>query len=306
MAERADLEFESGGRRCRGWLYRPSGEGALPCVVMAHGFATLKEARLDAYAERFCAAGLGALVFDYRHFGASDGEPRQYVNVRRQHADWRAAIERARGLDWVDPDRIALWGSSFSGGHVVAVGSRDPRIAAVVAQAPHASGFATLANTGPWRGTRLLLAAARDKLGSLLRRPPRYLPTVGPPGSFAAMTSPDALPGLDAMYGGGDWPNFVTARSTFRVGLYNPGRRAAKLRCPLLVLIADRDEVTPVRPARKMARRAPQSELLAFDCEHFTIYLGEWFERGVAAQTAFLQRALASQGPRAGTTPVAT
>jgi dienelactone hydrolase len=293
MVERVAAEFESGGRRCRGWLYRPGdGEGRLPCVVMAHGFATLKEARLDAYAERFAAAGLGVLVFDYRHFGDSEGEPRQYVNVARQHADWRAAIEHARGLDWVDPDRIALWGTSYSGGHVVAVAAGDPRIAAVVSQAPHASGPATLAATGPRRGTRLTAAAARDKLGSLLGRAPRYIPTVGEPGTFAAMTSPDAVPGLNAMYGDRDWPNRVTARSAFGVGLYSPLRRVRKLRCPLLVLVAERDEVTPVGPARKLARRAPRGELVTLDCAHFTIYLGEWFERAVEAQTDFLVRTL--------------
>src|SRR5687767_145565 len=113
MAERGAAEFESDGSICRGWLYRPQRDGKSPCVVMAHGFATLKEARLAAYAERFAAAGLGVLVFDYRHFGASEGEPRQYVSVPRQHADWRAAIGHARGLDWVDPERIALWGTSY-------------------------------------------------------------------------------------------------------------------------------------------------------------------------------------------------
>ena len=107
---------------------------------MAHGFSGVREQRLDAYAERFADAGLAVLLFDYRHFGASDGEPRQYLSIRCQLDDWRAAVAHARGLDGVDPDRVALWGTSFSGGHVIAIASEDARIAAVVSQAPFTFG----------------------------------------------------------------------------------------------------------------------------------------------------------------------
>src|SRR5438270_6659993 len=113
LMPRTDVTFRSGGDECAAWLYRPDGAGRLPLVVMAHGFSATRELRLDAYAERFCAAGFGALLFDYRHFGASSGEPRQLLDISAQHADYRAAIAYARGLDWVDADRVALFGSSF-------------------------------------------------------------------------------------------------------------------------------------------------------------------------------------------------
>src|SRR5436190_2131382 len=74
---RTDVTFRSGDDTCAGWLYRPEGEGPYPIMLLAHGFSGVREARLWAYAERFCAAVLAALVFDYRHFGASGGEPRQ-------------------------------------------------------------------------------------------------------------------------------------------------------------------------------------------------------------------------------------
>lgn len=107
---REEIAFRSGDEDCAGWLYRPDAAGdSLACVVLGHGFGALKEARLDAYAERFCSAGHAVLVFDYRHFGASEGEPRQLLDVGRQHQDWRAAIAHARALEGVDPERIALW-----------------------------------------------------------------------------------------------------------------------------------------------------------------------------------------------------
>src|SRR5688572_4882796 len=117
---RYDLTFESRGTRCAAWLYRPDVEAPVPCVVLAHGFDGVREQRLDAYAECFAEAGLAALVFDYRGFGSSDGNPRQLFHNKGQLADWRAAIACARALeDAVDPTRIALWGTSTSAGHVV-------------------------------------------------------------------------------------------------------------------------------------------------------------------------------------------
>ena len=115
---------------------------------MAHGFSATRDQRLDVYAERFRAAGLGVLLFDYRHFGASGGAPRQLLDIGRQQADFRAAVAHARAIDWVDPARVALFGSSFSGGHVLAVGADDERIAAVVSQCPFTDGLASLPALG--------------------------------------------------------------------------------------------------------------------------------------------------------------
>ena len=126
--DREDVRFRSVDAECAGWLYRPAdSDGDVPCVVLAHGFGGVKEARLDAYAERFAAAGYAALVFDYRHHGDSAGEPRLLIDVGRQHADWRAAIAYARALDGVDANRIVAWGTSFSGGHVVEIAAADHR-----------------------------------------------------------------------------------------------------------------------------------------------------------------------------------
>ena len=71
---------------------------AAPTVVMAHGFSAVKEMYLDDYAEVFAAAGLNALVFDNRNFGASDGEPRQEIDPWAQVRDYRHAITYASTL----------------------------------------------------------------------------------------------------------------------------------------------------------------------------------------------------------------
>lgn len=296
LGERVDVQFRSGDETCHAWLYRPTGDVAatgVPCVVMAHGLGATKHGRLDAYAERFAAAGLAVLVFDYRHFGGSTGEPRELIEIKRQHEDYQAAVSFARNLDGVDPERIALWGTSFSGGHVVWTAARDSRIAAVVAQIPHASGPAGVLATGPKRIAYFLYAAIRDQLGALLGRPPLYLPVVGPPGSMAALTTDGADELYSEMYPEGyDYPNRAAARMGLWIGAYSPKRDAAKVSCPLLVVIGDQDTITPVKPARALADRAPRAELVTYPGGHFDAYFGECFERLVEAETRFLRSSL--------------
>jgi dienelactone hydrolase len=134
--QQSDVTIESAGEQLAGWLYRPDGDGPHPILVMAHGFSAVRDQRLDAYAERFVGAGIGVLLFDYRYFGDSSGQPRQLLDIKAQLADWRRAVAHARTVDWADTGRLALFGSSFSGGHVVAIAADDPGVAAVVSQAP--------------------------------------------------------------------------------------------------------------------------------------------------------------------------
>src|SRR5690242_7878529 len=129
---RHDVALDSEGTTCAAWLYRPDGVENPPIVVLAHGFAAFRDLRLDAYAARFAQAGYAALVFDYRHWGASDGEPRRVLDIAKQQADWRAAVAYARSLDDVDATRVVGWGSSFGGGHVLTLAAHDRGFAAAI------------------------------------------------------------------------------------------------------------------------------------------------------------------------------
>ena len=139
---RKDIEFKiEDGVTLRGWHYLPdSRQGKLPTIIMAHGFSAVKEMYLDRFAEVFAAAGLSSVVFDNRNFGASEGEPRQEIDPWRQLRDYRDAITYAETLASTDPNRIGIWGSSYSGGHVLVVGAIDRRVRCVVSQVPLASG----------------------------------------------------------------------------------------------------------------------------------------------------------------------
>jgi len=295
-ANRQDLTFDSAGTAIAAWLYRPAAadDGAVPCVVMAHGFSATRRDGLEPYAERFADAGYGVLLFDYRGFGESGGEPRQVIDIKAQQEDYRAAIRAATRVPWVDASQLVLFGSSFSGGHVVTVASGDAQIAAVIAQAPFADGLAQLRITPPLTSARMTFDALRDAAGAALGRPPVTLPAAGPPGSYAVMTAPEAEPGFRAIVGEDSrWRNEVAARVMLRIGMWRPVSQASRVACPLLVCVCDGDATTPPQPALQMAQNAPRGEIVRYPIGHFDIYVGDAFERAIEDQLAFLQRVLA-------------
>lgn len=284
---RESVSFPSHGETCVGWFYRAETAAPNATIVMAHGLAGVKEMRLDAYAERFAAAGYHVLVFDYRHFGESTGSPRQLLNIRRQHQDWLAAVGYARGRREVDPTRIVLWGSSLSGGHVIAVADKV-HPAAVVAQVPHVDGPASVRLIPPSQLLRLVGHGLRDVAGGLLGRGPHYLPASGAPGETAFMTAPEAAEYLALVPRGQAFDQRVAARFALAVGLYSPGRRLRRLRVPVLVQVGLEDQTTPPRPAIRAARRAPNATLSTYDAGHFAPYTGDLFETFIAEQVKFL------------------
>ncbi|MFA5899365.1 MAG: alpha/beta fold hydrolase [Hyphomicrobium sp.] len=297
VTSRTNVSFPIEGITCRAWLYEPDVQVArpAPCIVMAHGLGGTRAASLEPYAERFAAAGFFVLLFDYRYLGASDGEPRQLVSIRRQLADWRAAVSFARKLPGVDPQRIGLWGTSLSGGHVVVLASRDKEIGAVSAQCPMLDGMASAelatARTGI-RGTlRMARAALHDIVRSLFGRAPYYVPLVAGDGQLAAMAS-------DRSYAGwlrivpANARNEIAARILLSLPLYKPLRRAQQVSCPTLLIVCANDTVVSAKAAADAASRMKNGRAVSFPIDHFDIYKGPWFDRACAEQVAFFCTAL--------------
>lgn len=291
--QREDVSFNSGGDRISAWLYRPAVNGDAPLLVMAHGLGAVRTMRLDAYAERFCAAGYACLVFDYRNFGDSEGAPRQLIDIRMQLQDWTVAVAYARTLAGIDPNRIALWGTSFSGGHVIATAARLPGIATVVAQCPFTDSVASLGTLSPLISARITALAARDLVAARLGGTPVMVPTVGRPGEVALMNAPDAYPGFVKLVPDGTrLRNEVAARIGVKILPYRPGRLAAKVPCPILFCVCESDSVAPSEPTRRYAATAPRGEVKLYPEGHFDIYVGDAFERVIADQLDFLEKNL--------------
>ncbi len=295
------ITFDSSGTRCEAWYLRAVNDELTtsrgrPCVIMAHGFGATRDAGLLPFAEHFAAAGADVLVFDYRGFGTSGGVLRQDVDHRRHREDYHAAITAARARRGVDPSRIALWGSSYSGGHVIAVAAADQRVAAVISQGAAMDGLAALFmvrdESGTGKALALTKAGLRDGFRALRRKPPELLPIVGPPGSPAVITAPGADTGYRTIMGP-TFRNEMCARGILRLAQNRPVRAAGNVTCPVLVVIAEQDNIAPVKAVRKAAGRMAQAETLSLPVGHFDIYVGEPFETSVRAQVDFLVRTLA-------------
>ncbi len=197
---RRDITFPSHESDCAAWVYMPDAaqDAPSPVIVMAHGLGAVRQLRLHEFAERFAQSGYAAVVFDYRHFGASGGQPRQLVDIRRQLEDWHSALAYVRADQQFDKNRIALWGSSFGGGHVLQVAAEDRAVRAVISQCPFTDGPASLAariRTGIISAPIMLIAGLIDYVGSATGREPLLLPMVGTPLMPAFLAAPDSLPG---------------------------------------------------------------------------------------------------------------
>jgi dienelactone hydrolase len=149
----------SEGSRLAAEVFAPKAGGgkALPTIIMCHGWGGVA-AQLRPDAVVFARAGYLVVTFDYRGWGASEGrvvltkpgargkpgepftaevkEIREVVDPLDQTTDLLNVLHWAHGEKQCDGDRIGLWGSSYSGGHVVYAAARDPRVKATVSQVP--------------------------------------------------------------------------------------------------------------------------------------------------------------------------
>ncbi|MFE6195793.1 alpha/beta hydrolase [Streptomyces sp. NPDC057838] len=288
--------FDSGGTRCAARVYRPTdADQPLPVIVMAHGFGAVRALRLYAYAERFAAAGYAVVVFDYRTFGESEGEPRQVLDIAMQHEDWRAALRYAKSLEGIDHTRVVAWGTSFSGGHVITIAGRGEPLAAVIAQVPHVSGPAAVRSTGLRAALTVGVPGIRDAIASRLGREPVYVQSVGLPGRTGMMTSPDAYPGMHALFRESGlkedtYPRTVAARIALKIGFYSPQRWAGNIMCPALVQIVAHDAITPKRVAERAASKMRHSTVRVYEGGHFDPYIEPLFGTVIADQIEFLHR----------------
>ncbi len=295
---RRDIAFEAEGATLRGWLYLPEDTTApSPVVVMAHGFTGVKEQYLDRYAEVFAAAGLAALVFDNRNFGASDGLPRQEIDPVQQVRDYRHAITYARTLPELDRNRVGAWGSSYSGGHVLMLASIDRRVRCVVAQVPTISGSAaSLRRLRPDLVPALLAAFDADRDARFAGAPPKMIPVVADDA-----TKPCALAGADswefftATQGfAPSWRNEVTLKSGEMAREYDPGAGIARISpTPLLMVVATQDTLSPTDLALDAYNRALEPKrLVLVPGGHFEPYTGQGFAISSGAARDWLVRHL--------------
>jgi pimeloyl-ACP methyl ester carboxylesterase len=258
---------------------------------MAHGLGGERGFRLPAFAEYFAREGLACLVFDYRNFGDSEGEPRNWVRPSRHLEDWRSAIDFAGTIELVNSKRLALWGTSFGGGHVIVTAANTPGISAIVAQVPFVDGRASSRGFG--YKLQALCHALWDMLVANLFNRRHYVPIAGDSNTFALLNTPDALAGAEQLLPPGMTSRWkCPAAAALAAYFYRPIQSAFKVECPALFIYAAHDTLIPSETVKAAASRVKDITLVELPIEHFDIYHGEAFERAVRLEAEFLKRHL--------------
>ncbi|RQY31237.1 alpha/beta hydrolase [Burkholderia stagnalis] len=303
---RYDIEFLSEGTILRGWFYEPDPQGTgtatHPAIVMAHGFSAVKEQYLDRYAEVFAASGFAVLVYDHRGFGASDGHPRQEVDPVLQRRGYCDAISYLLTRPDVDAVRIGIWGTSYSGGHVLEVAAIDRRVKCVVSQVPTISGYqSALRRTRSDLVPALLARFDEDRAHRFAGGTSAMLPAVSDdPQVACAMAGADAFRFFteSAARFAPNWKNEVTLRSAEMARENEPGQYVARISpAPLLMIVADQDWLTPTDLCLQAWQTALEpKQLLMINGGHFTPYVehfeatsraaAQWFERHLSGAPA--------------------
>jgi uncharacterized protein len=118
-----------------GSLFRPQNskeeEVSLPAILVAGAMTGVKEQVAGQYAESIAKDGYVTLALDHRHFGESEGEPRQHEDPAKKLEDFKNAISFISSLKGIDRERIGACGISMGGGYMLQLAAFDRRIKAV-------------------------------------------------------------------------------------------------------------------------------------------------------------------------------
>jgi fermentation-respiration switch protein FrsA (DUF1100 family) len=292
--EKRDVMFKSGQTFAAAWLFLPARaclHARVPAVAMAHGVGAVKEMYLAPFARRFAEAGIAALVFDYRGFGASGGEPRQRVSPRDQMEDYRNALTWLSLQPEIDADRLAVWGTSFSGAHVIQVAAHDPRVKVVVSQVgPMDLGQIVRELAGPEQFAGLQHLAVQERVRHATEGGERYIPSTGRPGEgFALQADQESFDfGHRAQATvAPTWRNEVAVSSLEAILEHAAGRFIDLVAPrPLLMILAKGDAIVPPDSNRRaFARAGEPKRLLEIEGGHYSVYTGPGADQAAQAAT---------------------
>jgi pimeloyl-ACP methyl ester carboxylesterase len=241
----------------------------------------VKELVQPHYAELYAEAGLAALLFDYRNFGASGGDRRQHIDPNWQIEDYKNAISFAETLDEVDAERIGVWGLSYSGGHALVVGATDPRVRCIVSQIPVVDGYRNMRRVHGTIGFRafesLLL---EDRRRRYLTSEGGHLPHAAPDPTTAVSTWPfpetyETFVELKQAEAPA-YQNLSTIESAELLMSYNIEPFLPRiLATPTLVVVAEKDDLTLWDleiGAYNQIPTATKKLLIVGDSTHMTLY----------------------------------
>lgn len=272
-------------------FYIPKTNNKSAVIIMAHGFAGLRQFKLIQYAQRFAQAGYAVILFDYRYWGGSTGKPREMISINSQLEDWKTMIQYASTCKFIDNRRIVLWGTSLSGGYALSLASELKNIQAIMVQIPYVDGAETAKLYPLQRYPQALKLSSHDYMGSKMGLNPKRLPVVDQY-KLCFMPTADSYYGyLSIVNPDYYWSGEVPARVFFNLMRYRPIQLVRQINIPVLFIAAQHDSLIPIESSREAATNiAPFVSYHEWDMKHFDIYHGSWFEKAVTTQLEFLHQ----------------
>ncbi len=272
-------------------FYIPKTNNKSAVIIMAHGFAGLRQFKLIQYAQRFAQAGYAVILFDYRYWGGSTGKPREMISINSQLEDWKTMIQYASTCKFIDNRRIVLWGTSLSGGYALSLASELKNIQAIMVKIPYVDGAETAKLYPLQRYPQALKLSSQDYMGSKMGLNPKRLPVVDQY-KLCFMPTADSYYGyLSIVNPDYYWSGEVPARVFFNLMRYRPIQLVRQINIPVLFIAAQHDSLIPIESSREAATNiAPFVSYHEWDMKHFDIYHGSWFEKAVTTQLEFLHQ----------------
>jgi len=302
---------------CDGWLYTPLKELSLqnkdkqfPVIVMAHGIGATKDQGLAIFAEQFAENGFMVLLFDYLHFGLSDGTPRHKINPMQHVMDYQSAIRYVESNEDVDATRIGLWGTSYAGGHVLVTASKEKsKVKAVISQMPFLGALPSenpmdeMKKRGIPNVIKGLLGAVSSKVRQQFGMSALYSRMYGhvADGEKLALNYWETFGGSQEKWLSkhpktrpNDWRNAVATESLLDMVKYKPVNHIDEIdskHTKVLVVQAKHDKLCPNHRMDYVIQRL-QCESHMEDTTHFGMYTGKIFDSVIKVQVDFFNRHL--------------
>ena len=271
------IGFYSKKTRCSAIYYKTKFKNLKGIIVMAHGLGGIKELWIDKFAEFFCKNGYDCFLFDYRNYGESGGNKRQLVNVKDQLTYWNSAIEFVKNNLNIKTKNIILFGSSFSGGHVIKLLSERNDIKMAISQCPYTSTLATVKTFSLISILKLILAALLDLLTCVTGYHPYTLMLASESGEKALMKVPDYNRYLKKIPKNVNFINKAPARTVFEFLKYSPGKYLKKINKPIFIAPCIKDNLAPAYKTIKLANKCKNAIIKEYNCNHFDIYFDDFF-----------------------------
>lgn len=286
--------FNVKNERINAYLYLPYNRlQPFPCIIMNTGIGGTKDMLLERYAKVFNSAGFAVMTYDYRHFGRSDGNPRQLYSMNKQVEDCAAAIKYARSRKEIHADKIIIWGTSGGAGYGIILAASDDRIVCISCQCgalDHKADFQmAIKRDGFLSYLPLLLHGQCDKGRQRFGLGPHHLPIVGTPGIPAIIKAPGAYEGYSRI-ASENAKNKLCAQIMLTPNK-NPIDYAQSIKCPVLIQICENDNIANPQGSINTAERlGTLASVRKYSIGHFDIYFGENFKQSIKDQIDFFKK----------------